>query len=216
MFNILQKLNWLLNYSKRGILLPLLLKLTDRFKVEQINLGSGSQKIPGYWGLDLTASADLMIDLSRGKLPFKSGALESVVCTSALNYFTHKRAREIIRETYRVLKPGGIARFSVQDLRSLAERYLAKDNEFFFQKLPNGQDRFEGSTLGDKFVSWFYGYKTLGGPCRYMYDYESLSYLFKEAGFSTIEKKDYRDSRLENIELIDNRPDQMFFLEAVK
>ena len=70
-------------------------------------------------------------------------------------------------------------------------------------------------TLGDKFAAWFYGYVAVG-PCRYFYDYESLAALFIMAGFSVVEKKDFMQSRLDHIELIDNRPDQMFFLEAVK
>ena len=40
--------------------------------------------------------------------------------------------------------------------------------------------------------------------------------LFKMAGFSVVEKRAFQESRLEDIEMIDNRPDQMFFLEAVK
>ena len=56
----------------------------------------------------------------------------------------------------------------------------------------------------------------MGMPCRYFYDYDSLAYLFKEAGFPIVEQKQFRESRLKDIELIDNRPDQMLFLEAVK
>jgi hypothetical protein len=121
-----------------------------------------------------------------------------------------------VNEAYRVLKAGGIARFGVQDMESIARRYVERDEQFFFQTLPNGQERFEGATLGDKFAAWFYGYAIKGVPCQYFYDYESLAHLFKVAGFSVIEKRAFQDSRLESIQMIDNRPDQMFFLEAVK
>jgi hypothetical protein len=70
--------------------------------------------------------------------------------------------------------------------------------------------------MGDKFNAWFYGYQIGNNSCQYVFDYESLACLFQEAGFSVIERKDYLDSRLPNIELIDNRPEQMFFLEAIK
>ena len=94
--------------------------------------------------------------------------------------------------------------------------YVVKDTDFFFQKLTNGDERFEGKTMGDKFNSWFYGYLTGGGPTKYFYDYETLADLFISAGFSVVEKKKYMDSRLKEIKSIDNREDQMFFLEAVK
>lgn len=200
----------------RGIVLPNLIERTKYFQISRINLCCGPQRIPGYCGIDVDTGADLVMNLSKRDLPFKSGSLEAVVCTSGINYFSRARARELVRETYRVLKPGGVARFSVQDMEAIARRYVEKDTDFFFQKLPSGRERFEGPTLGDKFAAWFYGYVSNGHPSRYFFDYGSLSLLFKQAGFSQIEKRDYMSSRLEYIEQIDNRPDQMFFLEAVK
>lgn len=183
--------------------------------VRKINLCCGAQKIPGYFGIDFGGEVDLGLDLVKDNLPFKNNSLETVICISAINYFTRTRGQEIVSEVYRVLQPGGVARFGVQDLESIARRYVEKDIDFFFQKLPDGRERFEGATLGDKFAAWFYGYVAVG-PCRYFYDYDSLAYLFKAAGFSIVEKKQYRESSLEHIELIDNRLDQMFFLEAIK
>lgn len=188
----------------------------DPSGVQKINLCCGAQKIPGYVGVDIGRQADLRLNLDSGNLPFESDVLDAVTCTSAINYFTRSRGREIIDEVYRILKPGGVARFSAQDLESIARRYVEKDSAFFFQKLPDGRERFEGPTFGDKFAAWFYGYVSNGVPCKYFYDYDSLAYLFQTAGFSLIERKEHRQSSLEHIDLIDNRPDQMFFLEAIK
>ena len=192
-----------------------------RFKLRcggilRVNIGAGEQKIPGYCGIDVDSKSDVVLNLAMADLPFVDASLDAAVCMSAINYFTRARAQKIIAETYRVLKYGGVARFGVQDLESIAQRYVNKDKDFFFQKLPNGRERFEGPTLGDKFAAWFYGYIASGVPCQYFYDYDSLAYLFREAGFSIVERKYFRQSQLDHIELIDNRPDQMFFLEAVK
>ena len=156
------------------------------------------------------------MDLTRGWLPFLAASIRTVVCTSGINYFTRARALELVREVRRVLRPGGVTRISVQDLDLLARRYVARDEAFFDQRLPDGRPRFEGATLGDRFAAWFYGYRTAGGPCRYVYDFDSLAYLVREAGFTTVERRAYRDSRLAEVEALDNRPDQMFFREAVK
>jgi hypothetical protein len=104
----------------------------------------------------------------------------------------------------------------VQDLKSIAERYVRGDREFFFQKLADGRDRFEGPTMGDKFAAWFYGYSVGAHRCKYFYDFDALAHLFREAGFQAIERKAYRESRIPEVDRLDNRPDQMFFLEAVK
>jgi predicted SAM-dependent methyltransferase len=191
------------------------LKISNH-KETKLNICSGNQVIPGYISADYNFYSDLTINLRSGKLPFESNSLEVVTCTSGINYFTRDRGQEIINEVFRVLVRGGIARFSSQDLEWLAKRYVDKDTDFFFQKLPNGKERFEGKTMGDKFNSWFYGYKSGGSFCQYIYDYETLADLFISAGFSVVEKKEYMESSLEHIKLIDNRPNQMFFLEAVK
>jgi len=188
----------------------------DLSGVEKVNLCCGTQSIPGYLGVDFGGPVDLKLDLRNDNLPFADNSLQVLVCISAINYFTRQRGLEIIREVHRVLRPGGVARFGVQDMEWIARRYVERDTAFFFQKLPDGQDRFEGPTLGDKFAAWFYGYPTGGMPCRYFYDFESLVHLFKTAGFSVVEKKPFRDSRIAEVDEIDNRPDQMFFLEAVK
>jgi SAM-dependent methyltransferase len=188
----------------------------DLAKIQRVNLCSGTQKIPGYVSVDFVGEVDLRLDLAKSNLPFEASSLDAVTCVSAINYFSRTRGQEIVNETFRVLKRGGIARFSTQDMEIISRRYIDKDIAFFFQKLADGRERFEGATLGDKFAAWFYGYKIEGRPCQYFYDYDSLAHLFKTAGFSIVERRQFMDSRLDCVDLIDNRPEQMFFLEAVK
>lgn len=190
-------------------------KLAGR-QILKVNLACGTQRVPGYFGVDLVDGADLRLDLSNMDLPFPASSVEAVVCMSAINYFTRPRALQLVREMHRVLRAGGVCRVGVQDMKSLAERYVRGDTEFFFQKLPDGRDRFEGPTIGDKFAAWFYGYAVGAHRCEYFYDYESLAHLFRQAGFSQVERKAYRQSRLGEVAQLDNRADQMFFLEAVK
>ncbi len=184
--------------------------------VRKVNLCCGTQQVPGYLGIDQVNGADLRLDLATTDLPFGAASLDAVVCMSAINYFKRVRAQQLVREIWRVLRPGGVCRMGVQDMRALAERYVRGDSEFFFQKLADGRDRFEGPTLGDKFAAWFYGYAVGAYRCEYFYDFESLAHLFREAGFPVVERKAYRESSLSEVALLDNRPDQMFFLEALK
>ncbi len=184
--------------------------------IRRVNLCSGSQRVSGYYGIDVSATADLSLDLAIYDLPFLPDTLEVVVCMSAINYFSRDRAQQIVEQTFRSLKPGGVARFGVQDMKALARRYVEGDESFFFQKGLDGKDRFDGPTIGDKFAAWFYGYFAGRSSCKYFYDYESLAYLFCRAGFSLVERREFQDSRIEDVFRLDNRPDQMFYLEAVK
>ena len=188
----------------------------EKLNIHRVNLCSGTQTVPGYFGVDVNVTADLKLDLAVYDLPFRANTLDVVVCMSAINYFSRERGQQIVAQVFRCLKPGGVARFGVQDMKALAKRYVEGDEAFFFQKTDDGNDRFEGPTIGDKFAAWFYGYFAGRSGCKYFYDYESLAYLFSSAGFSVVERRGFRDSAIEDIVLLDNRPEQMFYLEAVK
>ncbi len=185
-------------------------------KFDKVNLCSGPVILPGYWNVDINSNADIVLDMEKKLLPFPDDSMNVVVCISAINYFSKQRGQEIINDVNRILKKKGIARFATQDLRLISTKYVKKDKHFFFQKLKNGRDRFDGETFGEKFNSWFYGYESCGKKCKYVYDYETLSTLFKKAGFSKIKHVKYQESNLTDVKNIDNRPEQMFFLEAVK
>lgn len=212
------RINVFFNGVFRGLFLGLFIRLTGwQGEKTKVNLCSGANLIPGYWNLDLEPRAELVLDLERFLLPFRDSSMDVVVCISAINYFTRDRAQKIVKDVFRVLKPGGIARFGVQDLKILTEKYVNRDEKFFFEKLPDGRDRFPGGTIADKFNQWFFGFPSFGGKTsKYVYDFESLSFLFKTAGFKEVKNKKYRESVLPEIEKIDNRPGQMFFLEATK
>ena len=184
---------------------------------KKVDVCGGPFHINGYCNIDICPNADIHADLEKKLLPFKDSSIDTVICISAINYFSRERGEIIVKEVFRILKKGGLARFATQDLKSIAQKYVNKDMGFFFQKLPSGKERFRGVTMADKINSWFYGYKTTGEKtCKYFYDFETLALIFKKAGFSKVEKKDYMQSDIPEIKDIDNRPDQMFFLEAVK
>jgi len=210
--NILKKMRGRLNYYliKFGL-------FGFGEKWNKIDICGGSMKIGGFCNIDMVASSDVFADMEKDALPFRDNSADTVICISAINYFSRERGGEIVADAYRVLKPGGVARFASQDLRSIAEKYVANDRGFFFQTLPNGKQRFHGETAADKINSWFYGYKTgKGKHCKYFYDFETLALIFKKAGFKNIQNKKYGESAIAEIKEIDNRPDQMFFLEATK
>lgn len=205
-------------YKKlKNEILYLKLKLfPNRYKINKINLCGGTVKIPGYFNVDIKGS-DLNIDLEKRNLPFIANSIDYLVCISAINYFCKKRAQDIIKEVYRIMHSGGIVRFGVQDLKLIVSKYLNNDKDFFYQKKKDGSMRFEGKTPCEMINSWFFGGYMAGGKySKFFYDYETLALMFEKAGFKNIREMKYRESDIPNIELIDNREDQMFFLEATK
>jgi len=182
----------------------------------KINLCCGPIRLPGYINIDIVPDADVVLDLEKELLPFPDESVDTLVCISAINYFSRQRGLEILKEVYRVLAPNGVARFAVQDLRVLASKYLNQDRVFYFEKLQDGRDRFPGKTFAEKFNEFFQGFQSCGKFCKFVYDFETLALAFREAGFGIVEQKEFRQSRIAHVEMIDNRPEQMFFLEAIK
>lgn len=205
------QINGLLSYLKYYFRLNTKLAL-------KINICSGDSLLPEYCNIDIHKKADLVFDVGKRKMPFQKNSVETAICISAINYFSKETGQKIINETYRVLKHDGVARFATQDLELISKKYCAKDYGFFYQKLPNGKQRFKGETICDMMNAWFYGgYPTANENfVKYFYDFETLALMFKKAGFKQITRKEYMESDIQNIEQIDNRPDQMFFLEAIK
>jgi len=180
----------------------------------RINLCGGSVSLPGWTNVDQFGNADVQLDLETSPLPWPDGSVEAIACISAINYFTRARALELLKECRRVLRPGGVLRVGVQDLRILVRNYQLGKDGFLDEKLPNGSDRFPGGTYADKFCNWFYGFEIAGKTCRYAYDFDSLALLAREAGFGSAVECAYRHGDLPDVALLDNRPEQMFFLEA--
>ncbi len=182
----------------------------------KINLCGGPVEIYGYTNVDICLG-DIIIDLEEELLPFPDNSADVIACNGAIGYFTKERAVEIIADVYRVLKVGGVTRFGTQDLRMLAEKYVKRDINFYFQKLDNGQDRFPGKTFCEKLNEWFSGHHSgLGKHCKYVYDFETLFYIFDKAGFIDIARMEYLESTIPEVHQLDNRQDQLFFLEAIK
>lgn len=182
----------------------------------KVNLCGGPVKLKDFVNVDISNVADITLDLESDLLPFDDDSVDVIVCISAINYFSRNRGQEIIKDVHRVLKSGGMTRFGTQDLQILTQKYIDRDVAFYMQKLKNGKDRFPGQTIADKFNEFFYGFCSGEKCCKYVYDFDALKVLFEAAGFILIQKKKYLESQIPEIKMIDNRPEQMLFLEAIK
>lgn len=145
----------------------------------------------------LTNHTFVFHDLRYG-LPFDAGTVDFIFCSHVLEHFVREDAARLVREAYRVLKPGGYVRIAVPDLRQAFELYQkgrrAEALEYFFPE--NGGNDFSMH--------------------RYMYDFELMRDMLVTEGFEQVEQRGYREGRVPDLELLDNRPEQSLFVEALK
>ena len=137
-------------------------------------------------------------DLCYG-LPFPDQSVDFLYSSHFLEHLSRPAAQRLLKESCRVLKPGGTLRICVPDLvyavalygRGQSKKML--ESYFFVEGLDSSMARH-----------------------RYMYDYDLLQASLKDADFDEIIRCDYRRGRTPDLEVLDNRPEETLFVEATK
>lgn len=90
-----------------------------------LNLGSGQRPFkPPFVNIDAQArwNPDVVADCSS--LPYPDGSCEMIVLHHVLEHFGCGEGSGLIREAWRLLRPGGSLLVFVPDMRALAQRWL--------------------------------------------------------------------------------------------
>lgn len=181
-----------------------------------LNLGSGNDHFPGFVGIDLFGSgADLELDLRR-PLPIDDGVIAGIFSEHAFEHLTYAIAAHVLRESYRVLVPGGSIRIVVPDVSIFIERYARGDRQWFAEwekhvLVPRGR------TLPTKmgaisFVTQEYGHTSC-------WDFETMKHHLEEAGFVDVSKVGFRTGTARELLVDSDYPDRTMlslYVEARK
>jgi len=156
---------------------------------------------------------------ARKGLPLLNETVDFVYTSHFLEHLTREEASKLIKECYRVLKPGGWIRLVCPDLRILARKYLEGDISYplfhVSHKAQLSQAFIESLCLVDNrplFVKLFSpGFSHLS-----MYDSDSAANILSECGFKVINVCRFKEGVTPDIGELDNRPDESLFIEAQK
>ena len=163
----------------------------------------------------LTNAFTLNYDLMGG-IPISDNLLEGINMSHFLEHFTREEGLEILKECWRVLRPGATLRISCPDLRKYAEAYLNKDDSYFQHPLVDNYVNYEGlSSYGDLLI-----HKAYDGHNghKWFYDSDSAIKLAQEAGFRHAVEKELHETNLPHAEVIEPayRQQESFYIEAYK
>ncbi|KKN96886.1 hypothetical protein LCGC14_0165300 [marine sediment metagenome] len=156
-----------------------------------VGCGGRGSRYEGFTGLDIwpasgvtrNRSRYILRDVVKDGLPFGDNSVDFAVCQHMLEHIPRVDGLKVVKSICRVLKPGAKLVASIPDLRLAAEKYLAGDEEWWDQRYePSENPIWKGPTLADKFMDNLVGMGEYGH--QYGYDYESISHLCREAGFS--------------------------------
>ena len=130
-------------------------------------------------------------DIVHG-LPVHPDSCRAVYCSHVLEHLTLNEFRVALRNTYSYLKPGGIFRFVLPDLKKLAEDYLessAVDASITFMEQSHlGKKRRPSNPL--EFAAYWLGHS----GHSWMWDSSSVSSELEKVGFKEVRRAQFGDS----------------------
>jgi SAM-dependent methyltransferase len=150
-------------------------------------------------------------DIVKG-LPEKPGSVDVVYCCHVLEHLAYNDFLCALKNTYNILKPGGVFRAVLPDLRCAVLNYIEK----YDQTDSPANELMRNTLLGveDRSKTLLSNIKTIYGNSKHlwMWDYKSLAYELKNIGFKNIRQCYYGDSADPFFGFVE---DEKMFFEAV-
>lgn len=135
-----------------------------------LNLGSGSNRLPGAFNVDMDPRADAYIDVTK-PLPLPNEVFKWIYCEEVIEHVDEERGLALLRECYRVLRVGGRIRLTTPDLFYFCEHTVSSD--------PFG--------LGINGVFYGHGH-------RFIYSKPKIESALAAVGFTDIVFSEYQDA----------------------
>lgn len=180
------------------------------YHYDKLHLGSGKVVIPGWFNIDFDEDFPEVHHLDlRQPLPFPDSSVSLIFSEHLIEHLPKADGLNLLKECYRVLKPGGKLRFGWPDFTKHLGAYLHKDRTY-----RKGMRKHMGPNLSG---SWdeFFSDLLYSWDHRYMYTPKLLTRYFKEAGFKRIKQNEFDESVLGFTWDTRNDPDTTY-LEAKK
>lgn len=177
--------------------------------LQRLNWGCGDHLGAGWINSDVKdgGGIDLVADIRKG-LPLSDACIDYAVSVHALPELSIPEIETALAELLRVLKPEGVLRLALPDLR-LSIAAFAEGREDFFKI-----DRDAASTLEGRFIRHILWY----GYTRTLFTPDFTRELLERAGFVDVRTCAYgaTESPFAEIVELDNRRDESFFIEGSK
>ena len=162
----------------------------------------------------------------RKKLPFPDNYFDNIYCSQVVEHLYKYDLIFLIEECYRVLKKGGTARFLTPDLDKIINLYNKNNLNIF--KI---NDLLDSDNICNHFNTMFYPrsnvlnlkrsfitklFDFVPQQHKYIYNFDTLSYLFTSNGFINTHIVDTVNSKFPDVKLLDRYQDVSLLLEASK
>lgn len=150
----------------------------------KLQIGFGNNSLPGWLNTGISymeSKHGAYMDAGQ-PFPFPDASFNYVYSEHLFEHLTYQQAQNMLKESYRVLKPGGVIRIATPDLRFLLGLYQDPEKplhkEYIAYTAKNGG-------LPSTAVYVINRFHTAWGH-QIIYDKETLSQALQQAGFKDI------------------------------
>jgi len=182
-------------------------------KVVRLNIGCGTDYKKGWINIDNNSDENIdKLDLNwdlRNPLPFEENSVDFVFNEHFFEHLTVEEGQETMKDIMRVLKPGGVMRIAMPDLKATVDAYYDKGwKERDFMK-KHGLEFVEtpAEMLNMNFHWW--GHK-------WLYDWEELQRRLKQAGYTKMKRVEWGKSDHKDLNGLETREASLLIAEVTK
>ena len=158
-----------------------------------VNLGSGGTGLDGWVNVEFRRMKDTVLQLDlRHPLPLANESARRVFIEHVLEHLDFRRdAPALVREAYRVLQPGGTFRVIVPDMEKYARAYVSGKHSDW-NKVGWNLDAMPADIYTPMHILNHSFHQE--GEHLFGYDFETMQWLLRQAGFTMIAKMAFRQS----------------------
>lgn len=187
----------------------ILKKVNDIIETDKpvlIEIGSGPRKGQnGFLSIDILPGCDLQLNLLE-KLPFPDNSIDFIYSSHFLEHFQTLEIKSILKECYRILKPGGKISSVVPDASIYIKFYINNeiiDEGFWIRYLPAGD-------INSK-IDYINYIGHMNGEHKHLFDLENLIAIHKACGFQNTKPRQF-DFTFD----VKEREYESLYIEAIK
>ena len=186
-----------------------------REKNLKVNIGSGGAGREGWINLDIRRhhkDQTIPCDIRYG-LPFEDNQVRMLMAEHVVEHLDFREdVPRLLNEMNRVLEPGGHLRIVVPDGERWLRAYVSRDSdEWLALGMPELPDDMPTPMAMINHI--FHQ----GGEHLFAYDFETISYVLKKAGFNRVSKKAFGESEVGDLAIdLPHHASYSLYVEAAK